>query len=692
MTTLTLGAQALIYAKYGLEIFALHPDKTPATRNGMNDATTDLEQVATWWERMPDALIGCRIPVGMVILDVDPRHGGDKTLEALAVEFNHGLPIEATRWHLSGRGDGGGHHWFEDPGFKLSVKGLDAWAEEHGVGHPAGEAGQRWTSGIDLLHHGHRYTVLPLSPHPDTWEPYVWGQRAGVETGLDVEPGPMPMWLQDLLRPPPNTVPVAAPFKSNGSTNAFTGAGSGTTTEDSIADWFSNTATWGQILTGWYLVGGNGDDDGSKWRHPNASAPNSATIRHGQLFVYSSNTDFTPTESGDPHGYTRFRAWSILEFGGDMAEAGRRARELRDGPQEDWRDWIGWKPKGPQPGDRTPPQSDAPEASRLVDGWSFISATPNHEHALWGRDDEVLWPEGEPLLVVSAPGVGKTTLAIQLVAGRLGLVPDVLGYPCTPTSDRVLYLAMDRPNQIARAMGRYFGPEHADVLGRQLVVWRGPLPADLGKHPDTLLEVVKKANCGTVFIDSLKDAAVKLSDDEVGGNLNRAIQTCIAEGIEVCGSHHQRKQPSGDSKKPTNLDEVYGSTWITSGAGSVVMLWGAAGDPIVELLHLKQPASVVGPMMIETDPFTGRTVVYRGFDPLVFLRNRGAVGATAIECARAKFEKEKPTDNEANKARRLLDGLVHRNLARRADPLRGGSGGTQAARYFLVDEVVLVAS
>ena len=62
----------------------------------------------------------------------------------------------------------------------------------------------------------------------------------------------------------------------------------------------------------------------------------------------------------------------------------------------------------------------------------------------------------------------------------------------------------------------------------------------------------------------------------------------VASEIEVVVSHHQRKA-TGYNKKPTTLADVYGSTWLTAGAGSVVLLWGEAGDPIVELTHLGSP-------------------------------------------------------------------------------------------------------
>jgi hypothetical protein len=60
------------------------------------------------------------------------------------------------------------------------------------------------------------------------------------------------------------------------------------------------------------------DPDGARWRHPGASNPKSATIRHGLLFVYSQATPFQPTEPGAPHGYSKFRAWAVLEHHGDQ--------------------------------------------------------------------------------------------------------------------------------------------------------------------------------------------------------------------------------------------------------------------------------------------------------------------------------------------------------------------------------------
>ena len=95
------------------------------------------------------------------------------------------------------------------------------------------------------------------------------------------------------------------------------------------ADWYCATHTWHDVLApaGWYVVHDDGEADGSAWRHPDATADQSATVEHDRLFVYSTSTVFEATSVGDPHGYTRFRAFAALNFGGDLSSAARAVRE-----------------------------------------------------------------------------------------------------------------------------------------------------------------------------------------------------------------------------------------------------------------------------------------------------------------------------------------------------------------------------
>jgi replicative DNA helicase len=193
------------------------------------------------------------------------------------------------------------------------------------------------------------------------------------------------------------------------------------------------------------------------------------------------------------------------------------------------------------------------------------------------------------------------------------------------------------------------------------------------------MRLVEAANAEAVIIDSIKDAAVRLSDDETGGNVNRAIQSVIAQGVEVMAYHHQRKA-QGENKKPKKLDDVYGSTWLTAGMGSIIVLWGAAGDPVIELLHLKQPAAEVGPLTIIHDATAGKFSIDGDFDVLIYLRAHPA-GVKVLQVAVSQWDKANPSKLEIEKTRRKLERLVSDGLAKRDD--RGRDGGHEAAvRYY----------
>ncbi len=186
---------ALWYAKHGLPVFPLHsapggvcscgdPEhapgggeeetkagKHPRTPHGFKDATTDLAQIEAWWKQWPDANIG--IPTGaasgLLVLDVDPRNGGNESLDRLIHEQGR-LPDTAEQ--ITG---GGGRHII----FR----------------HPGGPVPKTLAPGIDLKGDG-GYIVVAPSIHL-SGNAYQWDGMAGAKALLNLADAPP--WLLERI-------------------------------------------------------------------------------------------------------------------------------------------------------------------------------------------------------------------------------------------------------------------------------------------------------------------------------------------------------------------------------------------------------------------------------------------------------------------------------------------------------------
>ncbi len=323
---------------------------------------------------------------------------------------------------------------------------------------------------------------------------------------------------------------------------------------------------------------------------------------------------------------------------------------------------------------------DTPRIDRLIDGATFILDEPTDVPSVWGTDDRVLWVEGEGFLLVGGSGVGKTTVGQQFTLRRIGVdTGDLLGLPVAATDDRLLYVAADRPRQIARSFRRMVDHDDRARLEERLVVWKGPPPGDLARYPDLLLEMCEKADARTVILDSLKDVAIGLALDEVGAGVNRAIQTALVEGIEVGRSTTNAKGTAPADRKPSpTCSARRGSppAWAPS-----CCCGATPGTAYVDLLHLKQPASDVGPLKsLRHDHDTGTTEVVDRID-LVDLARLTAGGITAVDAARAVFDNPTPSRNEIERARRRLVKLAAAGDLVETVGSRGGGNDRQPARW-----------
>lgn len=146
-----------------------HPGKHPLLPNGLKGASTDPDQIRLWWKQWAKANIGICTGAesGLVVLDVDPRHGGNETLSELIKK--HG-PLPETV--CVNTGGGGQHFYFKHPGGKIKNRQ------------------NIFGKGLDFKADG-GYVVAPPSLHV-SGKKYKWENKAKPE---DIDLADMPNWF-----------------------------------------------------------------------------------------------------------------------------------------------------------------------------------------------------------------------------------------------------------------------------------------------------------------------------------------------------------------------------------------------------------------------------------------------------------------------------------------------------------------
>ena len=152
-TTTGMMEAALELAENGFAVFPLvSKDKNPQIKGWQKKATADTEQIRAWWKKWPDANIGIlcgSASHGVVVIDVDRKHGVDGFVELEKWQKEHGsLPPTL----CANSGTGGGMHMYY-----RAAKPLTKYEGK---------------VGIDLRAEG-SYIVAPPSTHPNG-RAYEW--------------------------------------------------------------------------------------------------------------------------------------------------------------------------------------------------------------------------------------------------------------------------------------------------------------------------------------------------------------------------------------------------------------------------------------------------------------------------------------------------------------------------------------
>lgn len=178
----------LAYAQHGFKVLPLHAapggkcscgkpacesaGKHPRLPNGAHGSSCDEATIRGWFKRWPDANWGMTLE-NLVVIDIDPRHSGDATFEAL-IAANGVLPDTPKQ----ATGGGGWHHLLS------SVNGV----------HYKGGMG----AGVDLKHGAGQFIVVEPSVHA-SGQRYYWLDEEGPHEGGKVATAPA--WIAGSVQP-----------------------------------------------------------------------------------------------------------------------------------------------------------------------------------------------------------------------------------------------------------------------------------------------------------------------------------------------------------------------------------------------------------------------------------------------------------------------------------------------------------
>lgn len=175
------------------KVFPLAPGaKVPAVEggHGCKDASSYEDDILVWAKKYPRANIGiaCGAPSGIIVLDIDPRHGGNDSL-AKHAGSGHVLPPGP----VAKTGNGGLHYFYR---------------YQHGIGNSKNRLG----SGIDIKSTGGYVVGAPSRTAPSKDGPggaYEW-----LTSPFDVVVPRLPIWVSAAVTPRPE--PMAGPFSAVG--------------------------------------------------------------------------------------------------------------------------------------------------------------------------------------------------------------------------------------------------------------------------------------------------------------------------------------------------------------------------------------------------------------------------------------------------------------------------------------------
>lgn len=243
------------------------------------------------------------------------------------------------------------------------------------------------------------------------------------------------------------------------------------------------------------------------------------------------------------------------------------------------------------------------EASKMV--WGFNDFVNAEFHIDWMLED--LFSVGGFGLLVAHPGVGKTTLAIQMGA-HLALGHDTfLNWKNVGGKKKVLFLSLEMSKAPLNHFLGLISHSYADTqtLNRNFLVapFGTPIPLDSPEGQQFLNNLLDEYMPDVLIIDSLQKISSKeLTDEQSVKNLIHYLSTVRAKyGTSLLVIHHNRKKPNEAQKKSVELSDMYGSTYIATDADFVMNLHATTKDVIAVTMVKNRLGPTPEPFEIHRD-------------------------------------------------------------------------------------------
>ena len=210
-------------------------------------------------------------------------------------------------------------------------------------------------------------------------------------------------------------------------------------------------------------------------------------------------------------------------------------------------------------------------------------------------------------MVTGAPGAGKTQFSLH-VAEHLALGKPFLEFKIPiPRKVGLFSLEMDQATMkvfLSKNAKAYSEDEQKTLDDNFRIFPLGqPLHMNLPEQQEIVKQIVIQEGLEVICIDSLSQAtnASLVEEGAIRALMGWMSHLRQSTGVAIWWVHHNRKNGAGNGK-PKNLEDVFGSVYITSSVTSAVTLWPNGKNNLIELSFLKTRLTErSGPVNMERD-------------------------------------------------------------------------------------------